>query len=79
MGKRTDKANARKAKGEAERMENMKKRIAQAQSHVMPGQHVLTCGTCGIMGIYPIYQQKVTHMISPRTKAHPGEVTGLRF
>ena len=61
----------------AQQQANTANRIAQAQSSCMPGQHVLTCSTCGVMGIYPIYQQQVTHMGGGgySGQIHPGQIT----
>lgn len=77
MGKRSNKIKARQEKAQAKMLENNKKRIAYAETLLMPGQHILTCSTCGVMGIYPISQSVVSHVIAPRCKIHPGEISGL--
>ena len=54
-------------------------RIAKAQAACMPGQHVLTCSLCGMMGIYPMYQQEVSHLGASNSKTHPGEISGYNY
>ena len=61
--------------------ENQQNYINRLQRHCMPGQHLLTCPTCGRIGVFPTSQIMVSCVsrgsIRPRLGGignHPGMI-----
>ena len=48
--------------------------IARLTPKLRPGEHILTCSHCGQMGIFPISQIIVDHLVAPGCLPHPGEI-----